>query len=85
MEQLFEAIAELQDDLGPFRLDILEFAGICFDVVELRVDLMDVFPATFANEAGVSGTPAFFVNGIFIEGAQPASAFVELIDAELVR
>jgi protein-disulfide isomerase len=41
--------------------------------------------AAAANEAGVSGTPAFFVNGIFIEGAQPTSAFVELIDAELLR
>jgi protein-disulfide isomerase len=41
--------------------------------------------AAAASEAGVNGTPAFFVNGIFIEGAQPASAFIELIDAELVR
>jgi protein-disulfide isomerase len=41
--------------------------------------------AAAASEAGVNGTPAFFVNGIFIEGAQPASTFIELIDAELVR
>ena len=38
-----------------------------------------------ASTAGVNGTPAFFVNGIFLEGAQPASAFVELIDAELAQ
>ena len=34
---------------------------------------------------GVSGTPAFFVNGIMISGAQPFESFVETIDAELAR
>ena len=38
-----------------------------------------------ASTAGVNGTPAFFVNGIFLEGAQPASALVELVDAELAQ
>jgi protein-disulfide isomerase len=32
---------------------------------------------------GVTGTPAFFVNGILISGAQPFEAFKEIIDAEL--
>ena len=32
---------------------------------------------------GVSGTPAFFVNGIMISGAQPFGKFKETIDAEL--
>jgi protein-disulfide isomerase len=35
--------------------------------------------------AGVSGTPAFFINGIFLNGAQPALAFEKIIDAELAR
>ena len=35
------------------------------------------------NRAGVSGTPAFFINGILVSGAQPASAFEKIIDAEL--
>ena len=35
------------------------------------------------NEAGITGTPAFFVNGILISGAQPFDAFKEVIDAEL--
>lgn len=34
---------------------------------------------------GVSGTPAFFVNGFMLSGAQPEEAFRKLIDAELVR
>ena len=32
---------------------------------------------------GVSGTPAFFVNGRLLSGAQPVEAFKEIIDAEL--
>ncbi|MET0623844.1 MAG: thioredoxin domain-containing protein [Pyrinomonadaceae bacterium] len=35
------------------------------------------------SEAGVNGTPAFFINGIFLSGAQPAAAFEKIIDAEL--
>jgi len=36
-------------------------------------------------EAGVNGTPAFFVNGVLISGAQPFEAFKEVIDAELAQ
>jgi protein-disulfide isomerase len=32
---------------------------------------------------GVEGTPAFFVNGRFISGAQPLSSFQNIIDEEL--
>ncbi|MBI4411692.1 MAG: thioredoxin domain-containing protein [Deltaproteobacteria bacterium] len=35
--------------------------------------------------AGVSGTPAYFVNGMLISGAQPFERFKELIDEELER
>jgi protein-disulfide isomerase len=35
------------------------------------------------SRAGVSGTPAFFVNGRFLSGAQPFSAFQEAIDEAL--
>ena len=34
-------------------------------------------------EAGVSGTPAFFINGIFLNGAQPYDKFKAIIDREL--
>ncbi len=37
-----------------------------------------------ANEAGVSGTPAFFINGRMLSGAQPFEAFKRIIDEELV-
>ncbi len=35
--------------------------------------------------AGVNGTPAFFVNGRMLSGAQPFEAFKQLIDDELKR
>ena len=33
--------------------------------------------------AGVAGTPAFFINGIFLNGAQPLEEFKKVIDGEL--
>ncbi len=35
------------------------------------------------DDAGVNGTPAFFINGRLISGAQPLDAFKTLIDEEL--
>jgi protein-disulfide isomerase len=35
----------------------------------------------FGQKVGVSGTPGFFVNGEFINGAQPLAAFEPLIEA----
>jgi predicted DsbA family dithiol-disulfide isomerase len=35
------------------------------------------------QEAGVTGTPAFFINGKLLSGALPASEFEKVIDAEL--
>jgi protein-disulfide isomerase len=33
--------------------------------------------------AGVNGTPAFFINGRSLSGAQPFEKFKEIIDEEL--
>jgi protein-disulfide isomerase len=46
---------------------------------ETQKDLSD------GSAAGVSGTPAFFVNGVFITGAQPYETFKAIIDAELAE
>jgi len=37
------------------------------------------------RKAGVSGTPAFFINGISTSGAQQQDAFTRIIDDELAR
>jgi protein-disulfide isomerase len=34
---------------------------------------------------GVTGTPAFFVNGRLLSGAQPVESFTKLIEQELAR
>ena len=39
--------------------------------------------ADTARLAGITGTPAFFINGILISGAQPLEAFQKWIDSEL--
>ena len=46
-------------------------------VAEIQTDLED------GKRLGVNGTPAFFINGIMVEGAQPLSKFEEIIDKEL--
>ena len=38
-----------------------------------------------ASKVGVSGTPAFFINGIPLSGAQPFANFKEIIDEELKK
>ena len=38
-----------------------------------------------AQSAGVTGTPAFFINDEFLSGAQPFSAFQQIIDQLLAE
>jgi protein-disulfide isomerase len=40
---------------------------------------------TLAQSLGAGGTPAFFINGRFLSGAQPLPRFKEVIDDELKR
>jgi protein-disulfide isomerase len=37
------------------------------------------------SAVGVTGTPAFFINGRMLSGAQPFEKFKEVIDQELAR
>jgi protein-disulfide isomerase len=40
---------------------------------------------TAGGDVGVTGTPAFFVNGRMLSGAQPVERFKAIIDAELAK
>jgi len=40
---------------------------------------------TLGERLGVNGTPAFFINGIMLSGAQPYSAFEEIVVRELAN
>jgi len=46
---------------------------------EVNADMMA------ARELGITGTPAFVVNGRMVMGAQPFEAFKEVIDDEIAR
>ncbi|RMG44365.1 MAG: hypothetical protein D6718_10145 [Acidobacteria bacterium] len=46
---------------------------------EVRADIQA------GQKVGVQGTPAFFINGRFVSGAQPYENFAKIIDEELAR
>jgi protein-disulfide isomerase len=74
-EQLFDYATTLSLDMEQFEA--------CMNAPETEAtvanDLRD------AEELGASGTPAFFINGIFLSGAQPVEAFDELIQQEIAN
>lgn len=63
-------------------LDVEQFKA-CLESDKRADEVQADFQA--GSRAGVSGTPAFFVNGRFVNGAVPLEDFVEIIDEELSR
>ena len=57
--------------------------GACLDAHPYTAEINTDRAA--GDAAGVSGTPGFFVNGIFMNGDQPMENFEKVIDAELAR
>ena len=53
----------------------------CFDSGKFRAEVQQ--DAEEGQGVGVTGTPAFFINGRFLNGAQPFEAFAAIIDEEL--
>jgi len=74
--------AKLKSLAGELGLDQAKFDE-CFDKKQFKADI-DKDMAD-ASSVGVSGTPAFFINGRMISGAQPFEKFKEIIDDELAR
>ena len=74
------AVDQLKQHAKDIGLDTAAF-NACLDggktKDEVLADMKD------AAALGVTGTPAFFVNGRFVSGAQPFESFVSLIDEEL--
>jgi protein-disulfide isomerase len=62
------------------QLDTAQF-DTCLDSGKHTEDVKK--DALEAQSLGVSGTPAFFVNGRFLNGAQPFEAFERIINEEL--
>lgn len=74
-----ENLKQYATDIG---LDAEKF-NQCLEAGKYRGDVQD--SARLAGQVGATGTPAFFVNGRFVSGAQPFEAFKAIIDDELQR
>jgi protein-disulfide isomerase len=57
------------------KFDNCVFQGTHHDAVQRDIDE--------ATRVGMTGTPGFFINGRFLNGAQPIEKFVQIIDEEL--
>ena len=65
-------------------------AGAGLEMARFRSDVKSDWAARFAdrsrnvsNAVGASGTPAFFLNGRVLKGAQPFERFAEVVDEEI--
>ncbi len=77
-------IAKSKEYLAGFNIDMAAWS-ICAEDIN-SAEYKTASDAVAADQAlgqrlGVSGTPGFFVNGVFLNGAQPITAFEPLIAA----
>jgi len=73
---------DLKASAAALGMDAARF-NACFDSHKYK-DRVDA-DMRAGNEAGVNGTPAFFINGRMLRGAQPYDEFKRVIDEELAR
>jgi protein-disulfide isomerase len=74
------SVPELKDHAKGIGLDASKFDR-CLDSGE-KAKVVEASKKA-GDEAGVNGTPAFFINGRLISGARPFENFKEIIDYEL--
>ncbi len=73
-------VSDLKTYAGSAGLDAAKFAT-CLDSGEKKKQVDQDLEA--GQAAGVNGTPAFFINGVFLNGAMPIEEFKKVIDPEL--
>lgn len=74
------------DDLKKYAAELsldTEAFNACYDSGQFRADVIQDHQD--GTTVGVQGTPAFFVNGRFLNGAQPFENFKAIIDEELAN
>jgi protein-disulfide isomerase len=85
-DQLFTASKLEKDDLIGYarnlKLDDKQFES-CLTTEKYKADIDK--DEQEGRKAGVNGTPGFFINGVFVNGAKPESEFTSIIDDELGR
>ncbi len=86
-DKIFENQRKLgDDDLKRYATEIgldAEKFNECFDAGKYNAQVTQ--DARDGAGLGVTGTPAFFINGRFLSGAQPFEAFEKIIEDELSR
>jgi protein-disulfide isomerase len=70
----------LMDKARTLKLDEQRFES-CLGSEKFRAQIQQ--DSQDGMRAGVSGTPGFFINGIFLSGSQPESAFENLVQEQL--
>jgi protein-disulfide isomerase len=65
---------------GDLDLDVETFTK-CYDEQQHMSDIQANY--AYAQSLGVTGTPAFFINGTYVSGAQPYTVFADAINKEL--
>ncbi len=89
--EMHDMIFKNQRDLNPATFEKYA-AEIGLDIAQFKKDLTskklkDQIDAdtSQARKLGATGTPAFFINGRFLSGAQPIGSFERLIDEMLKK
>lgn len=85
--KLFDAqgaqdVDHLKQYAKEFKLNSKKFDD-CLDSGKMSAEVDK--DAQEGSKAGVTGTPAYFINGIFVSGAQPFEKFKSIIDEELAN
>jgi protein-disulfide isomerase len=73
-------VTQLKDHANAVGLDQAKFAS-CLDSSKFSKAVQEDMAA--GQQVGVSGTPAFFINGVMLSGAMPFDEFKRVIDQEL--
>jgi protein-disulfide isomerase len=76
------ALEDLRRYGGQVGLDVAKFES-CLDAGVHRAAVQRDLDE--GNRLGITGTPAFFINGRTLTGAQPLEAFTRLVEQELAR
>jgi protein-disulfide isomerase len=90
-QEFHDALFENQDQLGDdfyeavadgIGIDVSDFLD-CYESQKYLTDVQDDMDT--GRDAGVTGTPATFVNGVLVSGAVDVTAFEDLIDEMLAE
>jgi protein-disulfide isomerase len=86
-DKLFENQKALQDaDLEKYATEIgLDMGKFKASIADAKWNAVYDRDQQLGRKMGATGTPAFFINGRFLSGAQPIDNFKKIIDEELVK